>query len=176
MPKRPLINELPSELKAALDKRLIEEGFQNYQALSAWLGEKGFEISKSSLHRYGQHFEEKIQSLKLATEQARTIAETVGDDENSLGDALTRLAQQKAFQALLDISDQGSEKISFPTLVRAISDLNRSSVTIKRFRSEVLKKLNETLKLLEKDSGAVSGVQMLEKIRKEVYGIFEENG
>ncbi|HQB82745.1 MAG TPA: DUF3486 family protein, partial [Candidatus Rifleibacterium sp.] len=53
MPARSAVTTLPTEVKEWLDKCLVESDFSGYEALSAALAEKGFQISKSSLHRYG---------------------------------------------------------------------------------------------------------------------------
>jgi hypothetical protein len=135
MGKRSSVTTLPLPVKAWLDKALVEGNFSGYEALSKALAERGFEVSKSSLHRYGQDFEARLATLRVATEQARAISEAASDEENSMGEALTRLTQQKAFEVLLKLEDAGD--VSLPALGKMIAELNRSSVTLKRYRAEV---------------------------------------
>lgn len=52
MPRRPTIVMLPTDIRHELDKRLVECSFGDYHAHAAWLGEKGYPISKSAVHRY----------------------------------------------------------------------------------------------------------------------------
>ncbi|MBW4648926.1 MAG: DUF3486 family protein [Kastovskya adunca ATA6-11-RM4] len=144
MPRRSTILQLPEEIRLDLDRRLISGGFSNYQGLAEWLNERGFSISKSAIHRYGKEFQEQLDSLKIVTEQAKAITETVGDDENDLADALTRLTQQKIFKALLDLELENDGELTLDKLGRTVATLNRSSVTVKRFRAEVLEKAKAT--------------------------------
>ncbi|MGK4383427.1 phage protein Gp27 family protein [Ectopseudomonas oleovorans] len=57
MPPRSKVGQLPAKVKAWLDQALAENNFSDYEALSAELAGRGFAISKSALHRYGQNFE-----------------------------------------------------------------------------------------------------------------------
>lgn len=143
MPARSAVMSLPEAAKTELDRRLVQSGFANYQGLSDWLAEQGFEISKSSIHRYGQEFEAKLSALKVATQQAQAISEAVGDDENALGDALVRLAQEKAFQVLMQLNAEDVQKIDLVKMSRAIADLNRSAVQQKKWMGEVKAKVAE---------------------------------
>ena len=92
MPTRSKVMQLPESVRSQLDQKLIANGFSDYPALADWLAGQGFEIGKSSLHRYGQEFEDKLAALRIATQQAQAIGEAVEDDGNALGDALVRLA------------------------------------------------------------------------------------
>lgn len=150
MPPRSSISLLPEECKAELNRRLISGGFSNYEGLSEWLRGQGFDISRSAVHRHGQQFEAQLEAIKIATEQAKAIAQTVGDDENALGDALTRLAQQKAFKALLELDEDKNEELSLADLGRMIATLNHSSVAVKRYRSQVQDKLAKTAEIIAK--------------------------
>lgn len=63
--------QLPGKVLNELNSRLAESGFGNFVELSAWLKSEGYNISKSSIHRYAQR-------LRKAKE-AQT--ETAGDTE-----------------------------------------------------------------------------------------------
>ena len=101
MPQRSAISQLPEEIQLELNRRLVANSFSDYQGLSEWLEELGFEISRSSVHRHGHLFEEKLIAIKIATEQAKAIATAAGDEEGAMNDALIRLIQQKAFDVLV---------------------------------------------------------------------------
>ena len=73
MPPRSKVAALPPEVKEWLDKALVENNFGGYELLAAELKGKGYEISKTGLHRYGQQFEDRLNALKIATEQARAV-------------------------------------------------------------------------------------------------------
>ena len=131
MPRRSKVLQLPEPIRDQLNSRLIAAGFANYEDLAAWLEAQGFEISVSAIHRYGQTFEKRLSALRVATEQARAIAEATGDDEGRLGDALTSLVQQKAFEVLVDMDDVGD--IDLVSLGTMVSRLNKTSVSQKQF-------------------------------------------
>jgi hypothetical protein len=137
MPQRSLVSQLPEAIKADLDRRLLDSGFSGYVALSEWLSDQGYEIKKSALQNYGSQFEARLFALKLATEQAKAITEAVGDDENAMGDALSRIAQQKAFEVLVDFEMADGDKVNLPAMLKAVADLNKSSVTVKKYQAEV---------------------------------------
>lgn len=135
MAPRSKVVALPKAVKEWLDSALIDGNFADYELLAAELQAKGFDISKSSLHRYGSQFEKKMAALKMATEQAEAIAKSVPDDENALGDALLRVIQEKTFSLLMNMEDP--EKISFGSLAKIATDLGFASTNVKEFRSKV---------------------------------------
>lgn len=172
MPVRSAVMSLPEAAKTELDRRLVQSGFANYQGLSDWLAEQGFEISKSSIHRYGQEFEAKLSALKVATQQAQAISEAVGDDENALGDALVRLAQEKAFQVLMQLNAEDVQSIDLVKMSRAIADLNRSAVQQKKWMGEVKAKALDVAESVvnEVEKRGLSPT-FAEQIRAQILGI-----
>jgi len=139
MPRRSTLLQLPQDLRRALNEKLVANGFANYDVLEEWLNaecdSRGLEInvSRSSIHRHGQKFEQKLEKMRLATEQAKAIADGSGDDEGSMNEALIRLVQTKMFDALLDLEDD--KQLSKFGL--AISRLTRASVASKKWMTEV---------------------------------------
>jgi hypothetical protein len=172
MPSRSKVALLPDDIRDELNARLINAGFSGYQALAEWLADQGFEIGKSSLHRYGQDFEEKLAALRVATQQAQAVAETVGDDENALGDSLVRLAQEKLFSLLLKVDQIDVENLDLPKMARAIADLNRSAVQQKKWQLDLRKEVAEVAQAVTsevKERGL--GDQFAEQIRAKILGI-----
>lgn len=136
MPPRSIIEQLPEALRAELDARLVRNGFADYRGLAEWLTEQGFEIKKSALHSYGQQFEDRVSALKIATAQARAIVAESPDDEGAMGEALTRLVQEKIFNVLMEL-EVDPETIDLSKLTRSIAELTRSSVTLKKYTAQV---------------------------------------
>jgi hypothetical protein len=136
MPPRSKIEQLPEEVRAELDARLIRSGFGGYRALADWLTDQGFEIRKSALQSYGAAFEDRISCLKLATEQARAIVSESPDDEGAMSEALMRLTQEKLFGVLMELQVD-PQKVSLSGLARSIAELGRASVTQKKYAQEV---------------------------------------
>lgn len=176
MPPRSRIAKLPEETRSELNRRLQKNSFSGYEALSEWLKEEGYEISRSAVQAYGSAFEQKMGALRLATEQAKAIADAAADNGNAMGEALVMLAQEKAFQVLLDL-EINAEDQSFAQLTRSIADLNRAAVQQKKFAQEFRDKLAAKFSELEKEThdngveGRTLDPKTLERIRQEIYGI-----
>jgi len=170
MPARSTISQLPSEIRAELDKRLVAGRFSDYAGLAAWLKKKGVEISRSAAHRYGQKFEARLTAIKAATDQARAISEAVDDDPGRMGKALTRLCQEKAFNTLMDMNDAGD--LNLAALGRMVADLNRSEITQERWRAEVKEKARQAVENIE-ERGKAKGLkpEAMQIIKEEIYGI-----
>jgi len=173
MPRRSAILTLPAEVKAWLDGALVEGNFSGYEALEEALKERGHEISKSAIHRYGQDFEERLKTLRLVTEQARAVVEHSPDDEDAVNQALVRLTQEKLFGVLMDIKVD-PETIDLSKLTRSISDLSRASITVKRYAAETRAKIGAALNDLDSQAREGKGrldPETLRRVREEIYGL-----
>jgi hypothetical protein len=172
MPPRSSISRLPRDIREAFEKKLIAGGFADYDGLAAWLKEQGFEISRSAAHRYGKEFEEKLSAIKIATEQARAITEAVGDEEGVMGDALTRLCQERAFNVLVQMEAPDPKKVDVSKMGIMIARLNRAAVTQKKWAREVRDKARQAVKNIE-EKGRARGLspEALTMIKEEIYGI-----
>jgi len=163
MPKRSKVETLPPELKAWLDGELLKRGFADYVQLAADLQKKGADLSKSSLHRYGSKFEERMAQLKASTEQAKAVVAASPDDEGAMNEALIRLTQDKLFGILVEL-DVDPASVSLPKLTKSIADLARSSIGQKRWslearaaaREELLREQREKLDALPNKGGVTA--------------------
>jgi len=135
MPQRSKVLTLPDDVKAELDKKLVVGGFADYVALSDWLKNQGYEISKSSLHRYGTEFEQRLGAIRIATEQARAVVEASGDDRGDMNEALIVLVQEKLFEVLVKLNEDESNLL-LPKLGVAIAKLSKAAVGQKKWSSE----------------------------------------
>lgn len=125
------VKRLPAETKAWLDQELVRRHFTGYVDLAELLEEQGYEISKSALGRYGKKFKQQQESLKQSIEMAKAFAEVVGDDGAALNKTLTALAQQELMAIVREKRYDGS--ISFPAMIQAIAQLNRSDINTRKF-------------------------------------------
>jgi hypothetical protein len=149
MPPRSKVDLLPEDVRQALEQRLIAQAFSGYEALEAWLEEKGFEIAKSTLHRWGSRFEERVASLKMATDQAKAIVAASPDDEGAMTDALLRLVQEKLFSIMMEL-EVDPKKVNLGSLAKSIAQLGRASIAQKKHMVEMRTKIAADLKDLEK--------------------------
>lgn len=174
MPSRSKITKLPDGVKRELDKRLITGSFSDYRALSEWLREQGFEISRAAVHRYGQAFEERLAAIKIASEQARAVSEAVGDNEGVMSDALISLVQEKAFDVLVNLqtSDPVAFAKIFPKMGIMVAKLSKASVDQKKWMAEVKKKAEKAVENIEeKLKSQKLDPEALRVVREEIYGI-----
>lgn len=142
MARRGKVTGLPSEIKQWLDSALVDNNFSDYELLAAELRERGFDISKSALHRYGQEFEMRLAALKMASEQARAVVTAAPDEEGAVNEALMRLVQEHLFRLLM--AEDG--KFDLPKVARAVAELGRATVTQKKWQTEVRARLEAKLK------------------------------
>lgn len=136
---------LPESVRADLDQRLLAGGFSDYSALADWLQEQGYEISRSAIHRHGLQLEQRVAAIQTATDQARAITEACPDDEGLLLDAAQRLAQHQIYEALLavQIDPETIKAGDLSKLIRALADLGRGAVALKKYQQEVKDRLRD---------------------------------
>lgn len=180
MPARPAISRLPEGVRAALDRQLVERGFADYVALEAWLAGQGFEIGKSSIHRYGQQLRRKLDAIRASTEAARSIAEAAPDDADLRSAAVMSLVQTEIFEVLLSLQEANDDDIDQVTRVKLLSHaakniatLSRASVNQKKWareiRMEIVRELEQKI-----DAGVAGGkaltAEAFKAMIREVYG------
>ena len=166
--KRSKVTQLPKEVKAWLDQALVENNFSGYEQLERELVARGCVIGKSSLHRYGQQFEDRLRAVKLATEQARAISESMPDDAGAMNDALIRLVQEKAFTALLKMEEGAPMK----EIGLMVARLSNATVKQKQWAAEVREKAEsvaESVAAIGRKGGL--SADALDMIRRDILGI-----
>ncbi len=168
------VSFLPIEIKAWLDQELVSRNFSDYRAIADLLAERGYEISKSAVGRYGKQFKEEQQSLKQSIEMAKAFAEVVGDDGAAMNQTLTALAQQELMAVMREKTY--IDQIKLPDLVRSIASLNRSDINTRKFKIEQQareKALNEAANAVEKAAIEQKGMnsEQAQFWREQVLGV-----
>jgi hypothetical protein len=99
------IAALPDEVRGELDRRLQESTY-SYRLLSEWLEEEhAARIGPTSLHYHKKHHVDlKLLPVKYATQEARTIVEATGGDNEEINRALTMLVQTKIYEMLIQMN------------------------------------------------------------------------
>lgn len=168
MPPRSKVAGLPAQVKAWLDQALVESNFSGYEALSAELEARGYQIGKSALHRYGSEFEDKLAALKLSSEQAKAVVQAAPDDEGAVNEALMRLVQEHLFKLLM--AEGG--KIDLPKVAKAVAELGRASVVQAKWKAEVRTRAEAAASEVEKIAkrGGLNAETVAE-IRREILGV-----
>lgn len=171
MPARSKIQLLPDDIRAELERRLITSGFSNYDAIAKWLRDQDIDISRSAVHRFGQDFAAKCDAIRVATEQAKAIVNTVGDDEGSMNEALIRLIQQLSFDFL--VKNQDAEIAALlPKMGVMVAKLSKASVDQKKWMSDARARARKTADDVAKvaKAGGMSAATAKE-IKNKILGI-----
>jgi len=175
MARRSSIDSLPEDVRQWLDKALAERNFSGYAQLEELLRARGFELSKSAIHRHGQKVERRMAAIKASTQAARLITEAAQDDHDARSEALHALVQTELFDTILNLQEASEEDLDPAERVKLLSaaakniaTLTRASVNLKRFQTEVRARLQAATADVEKIArqGGLSdaGVQQMLKV------------
>jgi len=157
MARRSSISKLPKSVRDWLDRALTERNFSGYAELETLLRDKGYQLSRSAIHRYGHKIERRMAAIKVSTEAARLISEAAQDDQDARSEALHALVQTELFDTILNLQEAAEGNIDpkervklLSAAARNIADLTRSSVNLKRFQAEVRVRLEAASANVEK--------------------------
>lgn len=171
MPPRSKVHALPKAVKAWLDGALVEGSFGGYEGLAEELKGRGYDVSKTSIHRYGQAFEERLATLRLVTEQAKAVVEASPDDDDAVNQALIRVTQEKLFTVMMDLKID-PKQVDIAKITRSIADLSRSSTASKEYANKVKMRAKEAAKdiaAVAKKAGLTD--EAVNEIKKRILGV-----
>lgn len=142
MAPRPQIQLLPVDVLDALNARLVEQSFSNYEGLSAWLQNQGFQISKTAVWKHGSTLQAAMEKSINRARERMEIAKALGGASDDDKAALMEANEMVAMDQIMDMFDSvaGLEVTdrmkAVPSLVRAIADLNRSAIGSAKWKRE----------------------------------------
>ncbi len=111
MARRSSIDGLPEEVRRWLERALAENNFSGYVALEDMLRERGYSISKSAIHRYGQKIERRFAAIKASTEAARFLTEGAADDQDARSEAVIAMVQTEMFESIINRQQATNEDL-----------------------------------------------------------------
>ncbi len=82
----------------------MDQGFCGYEEIANILQERGYNVSKSSVHRYGQKLN-KLAAVQASTQAAMMIADAAPDDSDMRSSAVLSLVQTELFNALIALQE-----------------------------------------------------------------------
>lgn len=146
------IDNLPEQLKKEVDDRLMSG--QTYEQITEYLQEQGEEIHLSSVGRYGRKYLRRFESVRVAKEFAKLLAEDNADRPSTeLHEANNLLASQLIMEAMMDEDMEAGDRAK---IAKSIASLQQAQVS------------NEKLKLVaRKESGAVHVA--MEMLKEKVF-------
>lgn len=183
MGRESAISQLSPDDKAWLDKWLRDKGFCGYEEVALLLQERGYSISKSSVHRYGQKLERKLSAVQASTQAALMIAEAVPDDGDARSQAVLSLVQTELFNALMQLQDVNDDEANInpekrlAMLTKAgkgIAEIVKASVLQKQHAIDVREKAEKAAQAVQEivKSGGLSD-ETASLIRAKILGIAE---
>lgn len=178
MVKRSSILGMPDEIRRQLDERLVANQFSGYDGLAAWLEREGFEISKSSIQRYGQQLGQQ-HAEAMSDAQALLALSRAAGDFGDVGSELARTAsailQTDIVRTVLDIrneEDPGKRAVLLSKLTKAQADIGRMSISAEKWQAELARKAEAAAASVEnvmKQAGA--SAETIDTITKRILGI-----
>lgn len=182
MARESSIDQLTAEDKTWLDRRFMDQGFCGYEEIAKILQERGYNVSKSSVHRYGQKVEQKLAAVQASTQAAMMIADAAPDDSDLRSSAVLSLVQTELFNALIDLQESSdpdtdpAERIMLMAKAgKGIAEIAKASVNQKKWESEVKERVQAAAKAVDKiaKKGGLSAETAAE-IRKQILGIVDK--
>ncbi|EKP1133456.1 DUF3486 family protein [Klebsiella michiganensis] len=148
MASRSTVEKLPEEVRRWLERSLNESGFSGYAELESLLRDKGYVISKSAIHRYGQKIEKRFGAIRAATEAARMLTEGAEDDQDARSEAVIALIQTELFESIVQLQEAGEEENDpkkrvelLSKVAKNIATLSRASVNLKKFQADARERI-----------------------------------
>ncbi|WP_374351685.1 DUF3486 family protein [Chitinimonas sp.] len=173
------IDTLSADDKAWLNAALAGSNFTGYEALSDALQARGYDISKSAVHRYGQKLERRLAAIRASTEAAKFIRDQAGDDEDARSEALIAMVQTELFDRILDFQEATDEEIDpveriglLSSAAKNIATLTRASYSLKRFQTEVESRAKQAAEAVSKlaHKGGLSA-DTVDEMRRAILGV-----
>ena len=98
--------QLPHDLQEELNKMLLDG--VTYEKAAEWCAVKGFDISTSSVGRYGRDFFEKYKKFRQFEDQMKIMQSDAGSD----GVVLDEIANKVIYQSLIELMMKENQDIS----------------------------------------------------------------
>lgn len=164
-----ITDDLPEEIRREVDRLLMEESL-TYDDIAAFLTEKGYDISRSAIGRYGKGFMNHVRRLRIIEDKSRTLVSDAGDGM-ILEEAAAKMFSQQIIELLME---DGFEVKALPRIISDFAKLQTSSALRERMKNEISKKAE---KAVDRIAAALGGKkkaldpETLKVIKEEIYGI-----
>jgi Protein of unknown function (DUF3486) len=150
------IKWMPKDLKQQLDDLLSTGKVHTSMELKKWLGDNGFEISDRCIDDYRHKFERQLDSVRLATAQAREVCKQFENDDEQMQTALMRLVQTRLFEILVVAKERETSRKK-RTLAPTVAAVNVAALA--RCVSGLVKAETEHRKLVEHMRAGVAAAE-----------------
>ncbi|MFA7175921.1 MAG: phage protein Gp27 family protein [Smithellaceae bacterium] len=158
--------ELPDPVRKGLDRILLEGA--TYEEATEWVRQQGYDISKSSVGRYGIHFLEAYQNIVRFADQSRALTSDAGAGL-PMEEAVGKMLLQKVMAALLNGTADIAEN---SRLISDVAKLQSSNIQLAKLKMDLAERTRKTADAVEKivKKGGLSA-DAADQIRAKILGI-----
>lgn len=128
-----LIDDYPDELKEAIHRAIARK--VKYKDITDMINKAGKKISLGTVGKYAKNFNDKLESIEIAKEQARALIETSAGLKMDLAEATTMASLQLLFNMLINTED-GEIDSNTLSAIKAAATLERSAVSRERLKMQ----------------------------------------
>lgn len=160
-------DELPAEIRAEVNRLLIEPDV-TYDDIVAFVKEKGYDISRSSVGRYGKGFLAIYQKLRIIEDKSKALVSEAGE-----GLVLEEAASKLFVQKIIEL--QMADDIDIKDIPRILSDfakLQSASIMRERLKGDFKKKVDkaadDVVKTVKKEG---LSAEKAAEIRNKILGV-----
>ncbi len=174
MPVRNKVTTLPKSVRDWLDAKLADGSFSNYSLLTDELKARGFDLSRSSVHRYGSELEKTMALAKATVDQAKAVVRASPDEDDAMTAAIMRLTQQHTLQLLMSMKfdPTAAQDVDMNKLTLQVSRLVRSSLPLKNYQREQRERAALVAQEIGKEAKKLGASEATIKIwREKVLGV-----
>lgn len=129
------VDDMPEVIRAELEKMLRDTRY-TYQDIAEQMGALGYEISKSSIHRYAMRTNAAAQRLREAGEQTRVLIEQLRDNQDVEATEVATAILMDGLINRIASAEEEFDELPLDKAGRLLTQLQRSSVYKNRFKAE----------------------------------------
>ncbi len=158
--------ELPGQLREQFNRLLLEG--MTYEEGEQWCKKQGYEISRSSIGRYGKVFFEAYQNIVQFEDQSRALTSAT-EEGMPMEEAVGKMLLQKVMAALMDGTADITEN---SRLLSDVAKLQSAHVNMNRWKNELEKKARKAVQSIQKKAHNIDP-DTLRIIKEEIYGLVD---
>lgn len=157
--------ELPPEVQRDVNRLLIEQA--TYEEVAEFLNEQGYDISRSSVGRYGKDFFRMLSLVRVDEAKAQALIE--GDDTMAMEHAASKLLVQ---QVIAGIANGSVNVAEAPRIMSDLAKLQSASIQRENYRREIRERTEKAAESVEKKlTKAGVSKEIADMIKRDVLGI-----
>lgn len=179
MPNNSVFDDLSESEISFIDEAIKAHKFKNLDGLVLLFQENGLEISRSAVWRRSSKLKKKLQRLKDAVDMTKQMSSgTLEDEKASLAEGTLSMINLELFEFMdnleqFQFEDDPEKRMKLiQAAARSASELSRSSISIKKYKQEVITRLNSAAtKVAETAKRNGLSADVVNDIKREILGV-----